>query len=218
MIVQESNRYAEQVMGQERYSQWTKITLPELRAYMGFCILMGINKLPCIEDYWRRDPSLHYAPIADRITRERFRDISRYLHFVDNDTLVPRGCPGHDRLGKVRPIVDHLSVKFAAVDEAMIKFQGRSSLKQYMPMKPVKRGIKVWVLADSHTGYFSKFEVYTGKSASPEKGLGARVDSFFTSEQLLADLEEDGIYACGTARKDRRGFPPSLKQVKFKQR
>ena len=28
------------------------------------------------------------------------------------------------------------------MDEAMIKFQGRSSLKQYVPFKPVKRGIK----------------------------------------------------------------------------
>ena len=36
----------------------------------------------------------------------------------------------------------------------MIKFQGRSSLKQYMPMKPTKRGIKVWVLADEY-GFFS---------------------------------------------------------------
>ena len=150
---------------------------------MRFCTLMGI-KLPCIEDYWRRDPSLDYSPIADRITRDRFHDVNRYLHFVNNDTLVPRGSPGYDKLGKVHPIVDHLSAKFAelynpnhetAVDEAMIKFQGRSSLKQYMPMKPVKRGIKVWVLADSHNGYFSKFEVYTGKTASPEKCLGSRV-------------------------------------------
>ena len=102
-------------------------------------------------------------------------------------------------------------------------------------MKPIKRGIKVWVMADSHTGYFSKFQVYTGKGDSPEKGLGPRVvkslteplkhkfhhvyfDNFFTSEQLLVDLEKDGIYACGTARKDRRGFPAALKQVKFKER
>ena len=66
-IVDESNRYAQQVMGQERFDKWTKITLPELQAYMRF---MVINKLPCIEEYWRRDPSVHYAPIADRITRE----------------------------------------------------------------------------------------------------------------------------------------------------
>ena len=141
-------------------------------------------------------------------------------------------------------MIDHLSSKFAstytphcetAVDEAMTKFQGRSSLKQYMPMKPVKRGIKVWVLGDSHNGYFSRFDIYTGKGASPEKGLGARVvkslteplknkfhhvyfDNFFTSEQLLTDLEKDGIYGCGTARKDRRGFPDALKKPKLKER
>ena len=70
--------------------------------------------------------------MADRISRDRFREVSRYLHFVDNDTLVPRGEEGHDSLGKVRPLIDHLSTKFAevyqphrdvAVDEAMIKFR-----------------------------------------------------------------------------------------------
>ena len=62
-----------------------------------------------------------------------------------------------------------------AVDEAMIKFQGRSTLKQYVPKKPIKRGIKVWVLADSHNGYFHSMQVYTGKESTPEKHLGARV-------------------------------------------
>ena len=98
--------------------------------------------------------------------------ISRYLHFVDNDHLAQRGDPAHDRLGKVRPLIDHLSSKFetlyepskkVAVDEAMIKFQGRSSLKQYMPQKPIKRGIKVWVLGDNSNGYFSRLDIYTGR-------------------------------------------------------
>lgn len=30
----------------------------------------------------------------------------------------------------------------------MIRFKGRSTLKQYMPNKPIKRGYKVWVRAD----------------------------------------------------------------------
>ena len=133
---------------------------------------MGINYLPSLNDYWSRDPRLRYAPVADRISRDRFREVSRYLHFVDNDTLVPHGEEGHDSLGKVRPVIDYLSRKFAevyqphhdiAVDEAMIKFQGRLSLKQDMPLKPTKRGIKVWVAADSTNRYFSRFEVYTGK-------------------------------------------------------
>ena len=43
-------------------------------------------------------------------------------------------------------------------------------------------------------------------------------DNFFTSEELLQDLVEDGIFACGTARKDRKGFPDELKRVKLKNR
>ena len=34
--------------------------------------------------YWSTDPALHYSPVVDRITRDRFREISRFLHFVDN--------------------------------------------------------------------------------------------------------------------------------------
>ena len=244
MIVEESNRYAAQVMGNERYREWRKITKEEVKAFFGFSILMGIDHLPSVDDYWSKDPLLHYAPIADRIPRWRFRELSRSLHFVDNDHLAPRGDPAHDRLGKVRPLIDHLSSKFealyepsmnVAVDEAMIKFQGRSSLKQYMPKKPIKRGIKVWVLGDSSNGYFSRFDIYTGRKEDREVGLGAYVvkklteglkdkhhhvffDNYFTSFRLLEDLEKDGIYGCGTARRDRKEFPASLKNPGLKAR
>ena len=191
-IVKESNAYAKATMGDDKFDKWSKITVEELKAFLGFSLLMGINHLPSLNDYWSRDPRLRYAPVADRITRDRFREIPRYLHFVDNDTLVPRGEDGHDRLGKVRPLIDHLSTKFAeayephrdiSVDEAMIKFQGRSSLKQYMPLKPTKRGIKVWVAADSTNGYFSRFEIYTGKKDNTtEHGLGARVVKTLTAD------------------------------------
>ena len=141
-ITNESNRYAQQVMGDEMFSKWNRMTVEELKAFLGFHILMAMNHLSSLDDYWRRDPLLHYAPIADRITRDRYRELSRYLHFANNDTLVSRGSPGYDRLGKVRPVINHLSKKFpelyqphyeVAIDEAMIKFQGRSCLKQYNP-------------------------------------------------------------------------------------
>ena len=205
-IVRESNCNAKQVMGDQQYQSWTPITVDDL---FGFLILMGVNDLPSLDDYWSQDQRLRYGPIADRIPRWRFREMSRYLHFVDNDHLAPRGDPAHDRLGKVRPLIIHLSNKFktlyepskeVAVDEAMIKFQGRSSLKQYMPKKPTKRGIKVWVLGDSTNGYFSQFDVYTGKGKERREGLGAHVvkkltnfDNFFTSYQLLEDLEKMGF-------------------------
>ena len=62
-----------------------------------------------------------------------------------------------------------------AIDEAMVPYKGRSSLKQYMPKKPVRRGLKVWMRADSNNGYVSQFQVYVGKETSAEIGLGARV-------------------------------------------
>ena len=72
--------------------------MEELRAYFGFMVLMGLVPLPAIDDYWRRDPLLHYSPIADRIPRKRFREIHRFFHFADNSTLLKHGDPGYDRL------------------------------------------------------------------------------------------------------------------------
>jgi hypothetical protein len=39
------------------------------------------------------------------------------------------------------------------IDESMIKLKRKSSLKQYMPLNPIKKGYKVWLLTDSMTGY-----------------------------------------------------------------
>ena len=39
------------------------------------------------------------------------------------------------------------------VDEAMIAFRGRLSFRQYLPAKPTKYGIKVWVREDSTNGF-----------------------------------------------------------------
>ena len=60
-IVEESNRYANQVMGDEQFNKWTKVTVEELKAFLGFHILIGINHLPAVDDYWRRDPLLRYS-------------------------------------------------------------------------------------------------------------------------------------------------------------
>ena len=93
----------------------------------------------------------------------------------------------------------------------------------------------MWVLGYSHNGFFQKFQVYTGKGGSGEKNLGQRVVkeltehlhkknhhvfvyNCFTSEQLLQDLLVKDIYSCGTARKDRKGFPELLKAIELPNR
>ena len=73
-IVAQTNLYAKQIMEEEKYNKWEKITRDELRAYIGFCILMGIANLPALDDYWSTDPVLRYPAIAERISRDRFRE------------------------------------------------------------------------------------------------------------------------------------------------
>ena len=112
---------------------------------------------------------------------------------------------------------------------------GRSSMKQYVPKKPIRRGFKVWVVADSENGYFLDMDVYVGRPSDgvrTERGLGARVvlqlteqfrhkshqvfcDNYFSSPELFDRLLEHGIYACGTVRCDRVEFPLDLRGQKL---
>ena len=96
-----------------------------------------------------------------------------------------------------------------AVDEAMIKYKGRTSRKQYTPMKPIKRGTNMWCSADSSNGYHSEFDIYTGRSEQGvPHGLGYSVVTnlctsvkghwyalcchfFFTSYKLIEDSYVD---------------------------
>ena len=63
-----------------------------------------------------------------------------------------------------------------SIDEAMIAFKRRSSMKQYVPKKPIKRGFKAWVRVDAVTGYVCEFDIYTGKgNGEREYSSGLRV-------------------------------------------
>ena len=115
LVTAETNKYAEQVMTPQKILKFTPVSKLDIEAFIGFNILMGINSLPSLAMYWGNDSIHHYAPIADRISRERYKQMSRYLHFCDNTSLAPLGTPSYDRLGKVRPLVEYLSTKFCSL-------------------------------------------------------------------------------------------------------
>ena len=153
------------------------LTLSELQAYFGFMILIGVNHLPALADYWKLDTVFRYSPIADKITRDRFFEISKYLHFIDNSTLAPRGDPNYDKLGKVKPIIDTIREQFLSVwsTPAKLNWWGNDSIQRAIIYKPIKRGFKAWVRADAVTGYVCEFDIYTGKgNGEREYGLGLR--------------------------------------------
>ena len=100
----------------------------------------------------------------DVMPRDRFLQISRYLHV--NDEAV--GNPNNDKLYKVREFIDRLNRKFGdkynmgcqiSIDESMIPFKGLSYL-QFIPSKRACFEIKCWVLDDARNGFVSRFIVY----------------------------------------------------------
>ena len=228
LIYTKTNRYADQK------GRLEETTVTELKAFFGLVLAIGIHRLPRLHDYWDRHWVLNVPQFAQIFSRDKFKYLWANLHLVDNQRALPRTDPSHDRLFKVRPVIDKLRNTFAehyvpgqnvSVDESMVRFKGRSTLKQYLPMKPIKRGFKVWTASCACCGHCLSFQVYCGKEG---RGLGAprryrsgcpiivhrqhivHVDNFFTSMELLEDLESQNILLCGTYRTNRKGFPKEL--------
>ena len=119
----------------------------------------------------------------------------------------------------------------------MITFKGRSSLKQYLPLKPIKRGYRVWCICDPVTGYLFNFQIYLGNEeiSGNETSLNKRVvfgltfdhnfqgkylyfDNFFTSLRRLENLKLQNIEVCGTIRADRGSIPSTLpRKIRWKE-
>ena len=148
-----------------------------------------------MEDYWSQHPLLGAPGISRGMPIRRFKALQSCLHLNDNTTARKRGEPGYDKLHKIRPVMKSIREncqrcyrlhREVSVDEAMVGFKGRSFMKQYCPMKPTKRGYKVWVLSDAHTGYMYNFAVYCGAMPGvTEHGLGASVVRKKTRKQHL---------------------------------
>ena len=248
LFVQMTNLNAKRKIEAGAKGQWKDVTLSEMKAFFGLCVAMGILRLPRIEEYWRKVDWLFLTPsFSEVMSRDRFVLIFRYLHVCDEDKAIPRGQPGHDKLFKVRSLLDLLLRNLTShyqlhrelsIDESMIPFKGRLSFRQFLPSKPIRFGIKCFVLAEAKSGYVANFQVYVGKEGNAtEVNLSSRVvkdlmekfqnkghhlftDNYYTSPELFDDLANVDVLACGTVKGQRKGFPRELvlTNVKDKER
>ena len=58
-----------------------QMSMTHIWAFLGFCILMGINRLPALHHYWSADLLFQYHPIAECTFRGHFLSIWWFLHF-----------------------------------------------------------------------------------------------------------------------------------------
>ena len=107
LIVSETNRYARQKLAgnNTRLAKWHDVTRQELKAYFSICLVMGINNLPRLPMYWSSDPFIGNTGIENIMTKNRFEEVSQYLHFSNWETEQQCGEENFDRLYKVRSLL-----------------------------------------------------------------------------------------------------------------
>lgn len=206
----------------------------EIMIILGVLFVMCYNRVPNQSDYWSNNVSLGNSFIKKSISRNRFQILLSKMYF--NDPAKPDDA---SKLYYVEELVNcfkHTFPKamsestFHSIDESMVKFKGRSSLKQYLPLKPIKRGIKIWERCDAKSGYTYDLNIYEGKDVVKVDGtLGERVvnklcdtihgqdviiafDRFFTSINTMRNLPFPAIGTCIKTRKNIPKFQAQLKR------
>ena len=98
----ETNRYVQQKLANSpaQLANYLPVTRPELKAFIAVNIIMGMVKLPSIALYWSSNNFFGNPAIMKIMSKNRFEEISQYLHFSDSSVEPARGMPGFDRLYK----------------------------------------------------------------------------------------------------------------------
>ena len=204
-IVVETNRYARAVLRTvdnelprtKGGPSWKDVNRADIRGWLGICILMGCKRLPSVRQYWMRSqPFLYCQLISSIMTLGRWEQIMRCLHLVDNSTIVRDVTdPLFDRIAKTRWLVEmfvnvskdiYNLEREITVDECVIPYKGRYCyIRQFMPDKPVRFGIKVWLLASSKSRFVWQMEVYFGEGT----GAGPHGLGYHVVERMVKGLE-----------------------------
>ncbi|KAF2886073.1 hypothetical protein ILUMI_20099, partial [Ignelater luminosus] len=164
-------------------------------------LMMSYNRVPAFNHCWSKNESLGNTSI-----KKQFLDIAANFCWRKCASIVPR------------------NLKTVSIDESMAKFKGRSSIKQYLSLKPTKRGIKIWVRSDSSTGYVYDLKIYAGKDTEATSGaLGERIVKKETKTPFLPFVIQvaEGLVSLGRSKaavKSRSatslGRPPKVKKQK----
>lgn len=200
IIVYQSNLYCVQTQPNKPLV----VTDCDIRQYIGILLYMSLVNMPNTRSYWSNE--LEFEPIKNTMSLKKFEKIRQFLHFNDNSQFIARNEVGHDRLFKIRPLIDHLTSKFnkipleehLSVDEQMCSTKVRHYMKQYMPMKPHKWGFKSFVLSGI-SGFAYNFEIYSGQEndttrPAEEPDLGATSNIVLRLSRIIPKNENYRLY------------------------
>lgn len=181
LLCRETNKYADQkitllkakdqLTSNSRLHRWTPTDRDEMLSFLAIFILQGLYHQVEEESYFSFNGFGTMPYFARIMSYNRFLLLKQCLHFVDNESFSTTMSP--NKLCKIQPVVDYFNSKFTAlympaqniaIDESLLKWQGRLSFAQKISSKAAGVGVKTYELCESATGYLWRFFVYAGKN------------------------------------------------------
>ena len=143
----------------------------ELKAFVDILYLLGVSKEnhENIRNLWSDGPMARPVFKAT-MSVNRFEIIRCHPRFDSIDTREERRA--RDKFAPFREFWNFFESKCrenhkpsaeVCIDEQLIPFRGRCPFRQYMPSKPDKYGMKLFLLVDCNTGYVYTGQPYVGK-------------------------------------------------------
>lgn len=176
-MVDETNLYATQVqmntdtLPNSRIHEWVPTDKKEMKRFIALLGWMGLCKLPRISDYWSRNEMFSFDFPRSMMSGKRFEALLKFWHFSDNEAYDP--VIHNNRLYKIdgvdKDFIDNFQEAYTpsekiCIDETMVPFRGRLGIRQYLPGKSHKYGIKLYKLC-TERGYTWNVQIYCGKDS-----------------------------------------------------
>ena len=177
-------------------------TVNEIKAFIGVLILAAERKDNHLSVEELFDPK--FAPAFYRcvFSSKRFQLLCFTIRFDDQETRAER--MEHDQFTHIRELWQAVMSKCresyipgncVTVDEQLIPFRGNCRFKIYMPQKPARYGIKIYMVCDSATMYCVDTIPYAGRAHAANNARGLTSTDNLTLD-LLGDLVQPGRTLC----------------------
>ena len=156
-VVDYTNKHAHQFIADSAEDNWFRkrwedLDLDEVKAFIGCLIYIGVHKSgnESYEELWSDD--VGRPKLCATMSLNRFKVIIKFLRFDDKDTRENR-CQC-DKLSTFTEIWEMFLSRCrtcyslganGTIDEMLVGFRGRCPFRIYMPSKPNRYGIKIWV-------------------------------------------------------------------------
>lgn len=101
-----------------------------IKKFVGILIFMSVEHFPSERSYWNE--KFGYDPVKTVMPVNKFELIRSLLHFNDNMKHLPKEHPDHDRLHKIRPVIEHLNETFSS-----IPIDQRRSIDEQIPTSKI---------------------------------------------------------------------------------